>query len=594
MHGENTYGNITIKKALKRTTSFYGDTGESDKGKSKGKGKCQISKKIPELPDIPIETITTQVTSICDLLKVFHRYYYIREDYAVIGPMCVAVLNFLPNDPSAWVSIAPSGSMKTETLRSFGERQNQFVYPVSHITENTFISGFEKNIDLVPQLRGRLVVGKDFTTWLSEKDDKKSKIFAQLREVLDMYIKANYGSGVEREYSDIHSSFLFACTNEIERYYLLISRLGARLMFMRPKGDPDKASERAEQNQERMLDIRHDVHTAVMGFLDYFVNKLDTEPQSFLQLPRRIKDELREYANFLAKVRTFIHRDRMGDISAIPEPEFPTRILNNLTTIARVHAFVHNREPNDCDKLFALRIVWDNIPSMRAAALPYLSREYNQSGTLSEKMRLPTRVVSRILDDLVALEICEKLDRGSVKEVSEELDARANQYRLANDDYHFIVQALKNTTCNSYTCTLEDKILSQNENEGEQQELTKNKRNGIGLDELHVVSHDCSQCEICNEEGIIHSDEETAREKENEKERTPEVEAILKELIKIYIKNPSIKPDGIHLRPWLYEEVFKKTNIKPDFTNKVLLDLGRIDANFYADLLQAQAVATGR
>ena len=104
-------------------------------------------------------------------------------------------------------------------MRTFGETQNQYCYPISSITEHTFVSGLEKNVDTIPLLRGRAIVVKDLTTLLSKKEDIRSAVFADFREITDGYIHKEFGNGVKKEFHDIHSSILFACTPAIERYY---------------------------------------------------------------------------------------------------------------------------------------------------------------------------------------------------------------------------------------------------------------------------------------------------------------------------------------------------------------------------------------
>ena len=117
--------------------------------------------------------------------------------------------------------IAPSGSSKTEIVRGLGEVENQFIYPISSLTSRTFVSGLEKNLDLAPILKGRLITIKDFTTILSKNPDEVAQIFADIRDILDGYIKKDFGSGVKKQYTGIHSSILLPAPtrlNGIIRY----------------------------------------------------------------------------------------------------------------------------------------------------------------------------------------------------------------------------------------------------------------------------------------------------------------------------------------------------------------------------------------
>jgi hypothetical protein len=129
------------------------------------------------------------------------------------------IANFCEGSPDILGIIGPSGSTKTELIRSLGETQNQYVYPVSTITEHTLVSGHKDSNDLVPQLKGRILAIKDLTSILARKEDVRAAIFADFRELTDEYIRKEFGNGIAKEYGGIHSSILFASTTAIERYY---------------------------------------------------------------------------------------------------------------------------------------------------------------------------------------------------------------------------------------------------------------------------------------------------------------------------------------------------------------------------------------
>ena len=194
-------------------------------------------------------TVVDGPKTIEELLEKFHGNLYFEEDYNVTGPVCAFLCNFTPQDPVIIGIIGPSGSIKTEMIRSFGEVQNQFCYPLSSITENTLISGMDKNIDTIPLLRGRVLTIKDLTTLLSKNDDIRSAIFADFREFNDGFIHKEFGNGVKKEYHEIHSAILFASTPAIERYYSMYAHLGTRMLFMRPQNDPIKARKKSRENQ---------------------------------------------------------------------------------------------------------------------------------------------------------------------------------------------------------------------------------------------------------------------------------------------------------------------------------------------------------
>lgn len=74
-------------------------------------------------------------------------------------------------------------------------------------------------------LRVRPIIVKDLTSLLAKREDTRSAIFADFREITDGYIRKEFGSGVKKEYHNIHSSLIFGCTPAIEHYYSLYSNL---------------------------------------------------------------------------------------------------------------------------------------------------------------------------------------------------------------------------------------------------------------------------------------------------------------------------------------------------------------------------------
>lgn len=384
------------------------------------------------LPPIPDLMVVDGPKTIEDLLEVFHERLYIEEDYNVVGPVCAFISNFLPHEPDIIGVVSPSGSIKTEVIRSFGESQNKYCYPISSITEHTFASGLKDNIDTIPLLRGRVVTIKDLTTLLSKKEDIRSAVFADFREITDGYLHKEFGNGVKKEFHDIHSSILFASTPAIERYYSMYSNLGARMVFIRPQNDPIKARQKSRENQPRIKTIRKELHEAMLSFVDASVKRIMAEPLP--NMPDEIAEEIGNYCDLLAWLRYPLHHDFKGNIDEVPDPEFPTRLMNTISKLTQVHAFLYQRGVvGDADLQFALRIVTDNIPTARAAVIKQMTGEWLSKSVLSELTHVSHWPLSYRLDELVALRVCDMKSRESVKASNPELDARSNFYRIRSE-----------------------------------------------------------------------------------------------------------------------------------------------------------------
>ena len=376
---------------------------------------------------------------VAGVISVFKKWLHVAEDYVIVGPLCAAIANFCPGESDIIGIVGPSGSSKTEFIRSLGTKENDLVYPVSTITDKTLVSGYAESDDLAPRLKGRLLTIKDLTSILSSRDTVRSGIFADFREMADGYIHKEYGSGVIKDYQGLSSSVLFASTNAIEQYNSLYSSLGQRLIFIRPRGDPKKARERAKANRGSESAMRRDISNAVMGFIRQ--KKAEVEERGLPEEPGWFDEEMGELYDLLAIARTTLRTDIHGNINEIPEPEFPTRIAKTVSRLCAVHAMVYGRdELNEDDFNFGLRIILDNIPTKRSHVLMVVRDNWLTTAEIASLARLPTASTKKILEELHALGIVDKLLAG--KTDSDYLNRKSDAYRLT-PGYRIAVDSLK-------------------------------------------------------------------------------------------------------------------------------------------------------
>ena len=407
--GSKTYGENTIWKAINDCREHY--TGDGPK----------------EAPPAPGPTTITDC-SLIELGIIFIKWLYIKEAYNLTSFFAGVIANFCDGSPDILGIIGPSGSTKTELIRSLGEKANSYVYPVSTITQHTLVSGHKDSKDLVPQLKGRILTIKDLTSILSTKEDVRAAIFADFRELTDEYIRKEFGNGIAKEYGGIHSSIIFASTTAIERYYSMYSNLGQRMIFFRPQNDPKKARERARQNRDKQKLMRDELHDVAMRFITSMLKIKDEK--GLPTTPDIIAEEMGELFDFLAIARTPIHHDyRTGDIDELPEPEFPTRITNTVGRLMEVHALMNGREEVDyIDMAFGCRIISDNIPSMRWKILKALTTEWQHAAKIAQVEDLTIGAVKYHVDELVALKLVKKLLKD---EVDPSMDRRFDYYKLS-------------------------------------------------------------------------------------------------------------------------------------------------------------------
>ena len=372
-------------------------------------------KKVLGLFNVKHEVAITGEVDIHMLLNLFHKWLYFENDYDITIPVAFAVSNFTDTDPGCLGIIAPSGSYKTELIRAFGNEENEYVFPIDNLTPHTFVSGMKNVEDIIPQLTRRLILIKDFTTLLSKREDDRTAIFSDIRELLDGYLSRSYGSGKRVSYTDIHSSILLGSTGAIERYYSLNATLGQRIIFFKPKNNPTKARERAFENMNKTTEMRIKLHEAMMLFLDG-VLKIQNRALNNVggNIDADIIETLGRYADFVALARTHILKDFKGEIAAAPEPEFPTRLFKEIIKIVSVHSVLYKRTVTAQDIQAGITVLLSNIPTERFRLLEKLAEEEEgfESSTLASSLHLSRDVTRKRLDELLTLGIVDRILKG--------------------------------------------------------------------------------------------------------------------------------------------------------------------------------------
>lgn len=147
-----------------------------------------------------------------------------------IGIAMLLSLHLQRRDPLWMFFVGPAGSGKSEMLRLLADHPQ--VMTVSNLSSHALVSGWGRSdVSLLPQMIGKLVVFKDFTEMLSERDADLDMILSTLRGAYDGYVRRVFGNGVVREYRDVYFSVAGACTSSIDR--LAEDALGERALKYR-------------------------------------------------------------------------------------------------------------------------------------------------------------------------------------------------------------------------------------------------------------------------------------------------------------------------------------------------------------------------
>ncbi len=283
----------------------------------------------------------------------------------------------LSADPVWLFVIGPSGGGKT-SLCIYPMLGISNTYLMGDLTSKTFLSAYTgtKNASLLSQIGSSgILLFKDFTTFLSKRQDERSAIAAQLREIYDGTFNKNTGKGTPIPWQG-KLTVVAAATQALERYWALHKEFGERFMTVRwERRDGIKVAEMARKQVGREPFIKQGLKVRIDEMF-----KL--QPAINIANPPELTDEqslmLSSLAEFTALSRTQVAREGLGNrqIIDIPQPEENTRPGKALSTLSRYHAaFFRSPVVRQPSLHVAARIAIDSIPLARARIILSLPKQ---------------------------------------------------------------------------------------------------------------------------------------------------------------------------------------------------------------------------
>lgn len=338
--------------------------------------------------------------------ETFAQWLYLPDTTVVDVAIATLIARRMGGDP-VWVMVigAPSCG-KTEVLRSlYGLPE---VHAVSSLTGQTFASGLRGKagaslLHRMDQDGRSFLVLKDFTTVLTLHRDARQEILSQLREIYDGSFVKEFGTGDTVAWEG-QIGLLAGVTPIVDNHRIVTALLGERFLYLRlPGQDRQKLSRRALEGRAQEYEMREALRDVVHGF----VESVDTGPRD---LSADMVDRIVMLSDLTTWVRSGVERDAWTtrDILTVPEPEAPARFAKEIAgLVAALLAMGHDE---DSASQLVARIAADSMPPVRRAVLGALrsSPERSTPG-VADDIGLPTTTTTRILEDLAALGILERL-----------------------------------------------------------------------------------------------------------------------------------------------------------------------------------------
>src|SRR3990167_1271191 len=357
------------------------------------------------------------------LTELFNSVYLIKDRYILKTILAGVVSQQLKSDPVWIVIIAPSGGAKSEFINAITKCVG--VFPLSTLTSKTFVSGMKgrgEETSLLLKIQNGIITFKDLTSLLSEHKEERSVIMAQLREIYDGKYAKTFGTGETVEWGG-KITILAGSTYAIHTLKQQYTAMGERFLFYNMiQPDRIEAGRRTMENQEdgKMAELRNMLATST----GHYANELIVIPKEMPRITAEFRDEILSIAELATRARSAVERNWRSpqqDITEVHPPEMPTRFAGQLQVMARSLMIINWNETGelvllDEDKIILYKLALDSIDKSRRITMQELSKYDTLTTTgLAVKLELKTNTIRRWLEDLVALEIAERVKKSGNK-----------------------------------------------------------------------------------------------------------------------------------------------------------------------------------
>lgn len=372
-----------------------------------------------------------------EIKELYNSVFYLEEDMILDVIAGITIATKLPGDPIWLLIVGGSSSGKSELCNTVSKVP--FVFPVSSMTENTFLSNMRlsdgKEASLLHEIGpSGMIVMKDYTSILSMRKEKSDIIISQMREIYDGALTKRSGNGKSESWTG-KINWIGAVTDSIYLAEDETAGMGRRTInYVMPLQDRRRTLERAKVNNSDIEEKRQAIQDA---FAEYIMWHMENLPDDLPELPNELSEELIDMADFITLARTPVARDYKKEMLLVPSPEMGMRAFQALHKLARVLMHIHSTEEGgiNIDKIREIikRIAMDSIPRQKILVLNLLAKyEGVTTKGAAQEIAYPTEVVRRWLEDVNVLGIC---DRKSAETIGPDTWTIRPQFREAMVKY---------------------------------------------------------------------------------------------------------------------------------------------------------------
>jgi hypothetical protein len=363
---------------------------------------------------------------LSDVHAVFNKWLFLRNTDVIDVMLATVVSQKIDGSPVWMFIVGPPGSAKTAIISGLLKGIDG-VYGTSTLTAPSLISGANftgaGDPSLIPKLKDKVLVVKDFTSILSLPDREQKEIFGILRDAYDGKCGKTFGNGVERNYES-RFTVLAATTPRIYDLSEQHAALGERFLKFLVGDNLHHESEneiirRAIENADRETAQREELQDVVKAFLE---RTCADRPHP--EMPQDILLKIVALAKFGARMRGSVSRDfyRNDIVMSRPMAEVGTRLGQQLAKLARGMAMIYNRPVvTEAEYRLVKKVMLDTISQRNEDVLRTMIGAMGGASVLTPmslreiatKTHYPFATIQRLAQDLAALQIIKRQGAGA-------------------------------------------------------------------------------------------------------------------------------------------------------------------------------------
>jgi len=356
-------------------------------------------------------------------MLIYRRWMHLPDPYVLDIIFGTIFANLLMSGDPIWMFlIAPPGGSKSELLMSLIKCQS--VVCLTSLTPHSLISGFswgtdKKDPSLLPQLDGKVLVLKDFTTITSMHFTARDEIFGILRDAYDGKTEKQFGTGIRREYKS-KFGILAGTTPVIDTFSTIHQSLGERFLKYRIEIDSKDTEEKkilqAISNINNEVTMRGELQDAAARI----VSKENLEDLPIF--PEKYLKRVTSLAQFCARMRGVVLRDNYTQqVLYRASTEVGTRLAKQLMKLGiGIGIFRGKKELGDYECNCVSRVAMHTCPERLVSIVKAIYRSRMEDGIeelktkdIANYSRLPISTVFRLLEDLYLLKVVKRQGEGS-------------------------------------------------------------------------------------------------------------------------------------------------------------------------------------